>query len=223
MADKKIALNEEMLNKLPKGVFSDLIGAFGEQVGEAKLDKETRDALKEKLGVDEDTAKGWTTAGDVLKVIDTAEIILEKRDIPLKKMKGLKEMYFGTYEGVSIPEHQKEIDKIRFHTFDWREYGGEDVPMLKERMTKAYDEIYAEAKDGDHILIVSHGANFLHSLGFLFHIDTHKYVDMVRKGDSALMPVPNGFAAVFEREGDEYTLLSLNKRSDSFMEELLKG
>ena len=57
MADKKIALNEEMLNKLPKGVFSDLIGAFGEQVGEAKLDKETRDALKEKLGVDEDTAK----------------------------------------------------------------------------------------------------------------------------------------------------------------------
>ena len=39
MADKTIALNEEVLNKIPKGVFSDLIGAFGEQVGEAKLDE----------------------------------------------------------------------------------------------------------------------------------------------------------------------------------------
>ncbi len=185
-------------------------------------DKGIKDAYEAKESLkDIPLNKAYTSSSE--RCIDTAEIILEGRDIPLKKMKGLKEMYFGTYEGVSIPEHQEEIDKIRFHTFDWREYGGEDVPMLKERMSRAYDEIYAEAKDGDHVLIVSHGANFLHSLGFLFHIDTHKYMDMVLKGDRELMPIPNGFAAVFERKGDEYTLLSLNKRSDSFMEELLKG
>ena len=86
MADKRIALNEAMLNGLPKGVFSDLIGAFGEQIGEAKLDKETRDALKEKLGVDEDTAKGWTTAGDVLKIIDTAEIISKHPEVAKKSV-----------------------------------------------------------------------------------------------------------------------------------------
>ena len=86
MADRAIALNEEVLNKLPKGVFSDLIGAFGEQVGEAKLDKETRETLKEKLGVDDDVAKGWTTAGDVLKVIDTAEIISKHPDVAKKSV-----------------------------------------------------------------------------------------------------------------------------------------
>ena len=152
-------------------------------------------------------SRAYTSSSE--RCLDTAEIILEGRDIPLKRMKGLKEMYFGTYEGVSIPEHQEEIDRIRFHTFDWREYGGEDTEMLKERMKKAYDEIYEEAEDGDHILIVSHGANFLHSLGFFFHIDTHRYMDMVLKGERELMPIPNGFAAVFEREGDEYRLLSL--------------
>ena len=154
------------------------------------------------------------------RCVDTAEIILEGRNVPLKRLKGLKEMNFGTYEGIVIPEHQEEIDAIRFHTFDWTPYGGEDLKMLEDRITKAYEEIYEEAKDGDSILIVSHGANFLHSLGFLFHLDKDLYMEEAFKGDQELLPIPNGFAAVFEREGEEYRLLQLVKRDPSFLEKL---
>ena len=52
MADKTIALNQEVLDKLPKDVFSSLIGAFNDQIGEAKLEKEAKDALKEKLAAE---------------------------------------------------------------------------------------------------------------------------------------------------------------------------
>lgn len=101
MADKTIALNQEVLDKLPKDVFSSLIGAFNDQIGEAKLEKEARDALKEKLGVDEDVAKGWLTAGDVLKVVDTAEIISKHPDVAKKSISVVLTL-IGAYYPVAL-------------------------------------------------------------------------------------------------------------------------
>ena len=98
---------------------------------------------------------------------------MEGRDIPIIYTKGLKEMNFGTYEGTRIENHLQEIDERRFSSFDWSDVGGEDRRMLEERVKKTYQQICEEAEDNDKILIVSHGAIFLHMLDFLFGLDVN--------------------------------------------------
>ena len=82
--DKTIAVNAETLNKMSNGTLQELIGVLQEQVGNIKLDKEAREELKEKLGVDDKTANGWNTAGDVLKMVDTFEMLADHPDVAKK-------------------------------------------------------------------------------------------------------------------------------------------
>ena len=82
--NKTIAMSAEVLDKLPKGTLNELVSAMQEQIGSAKLDKEAREELKEKLGVDDKVANAWNTAGDVLKMIDTAEVLASRPDLAKK-------------------------------------------------------------------------------------------------------------------------------------------
>ena len=82
--NKTIAMSAEVLDKLPKGTLNELVGAMQEQIGSVKLDKEAREELKEKLGVDDKVANAWNTAGDVLKMVDTAEVLASRPDIAKK-------------------------------------------------------------------------------------------------------------------------------------------
>ena len=79
--NKTIVMSAEVLNKLPTGTLNELVGAMQEQIGDAKLDNEARRELKEKLGVDDKVANGWNTAGDVLKMVDTAEMLAKHPEL----------------------------------------------------------------------------------------------------------------------------------------------
>lgn len=84
--NKTIVMSAEVLDKLPKGTLNELVGAMNEQIGSAKLNKEAREELKEKLGVDDKIANGWNTAGDVLKMVDTAEMLANRPDLAKKSV-----------------------------------------------------------------------------------------------------------------------------------------
>lgn len=86
MANKTIAVSAEVLDKLPKGTINELVGAMQEQIGSAKLDKEAREELKTRLGVDDKVANGWNTAGDVLKMVDTAEMLANNPELAKKSV-----------------------------------------------------------------------------------------------------------------------------------------
>ena len=154
------------------------------------------------------------------RCVDTANIILEGRNVPLIYTKGLKEMNFGLYEGTKIENHLEEIDARRLNTYDWSDAGGEDWPTLKERVLKTYQDIYDEADDKDKILIVSHGAVFIHMISFMFGYDTKAYVDLIKNGPKEYMPIPNGYAARFIRSNDKYDIIKLEKRDDSILRSL---
>ena len=151
---------------------------------------------------------------------ETCEILLEGREIPVSYRKELREYNFGTWEGTRINNHVKEIDAIRFHTFDWTEYGGENYEMVLQRVKKAWDEIYEEAEDGDHVLIVSHGAVFLHMIDGLFHLDKEKYIEVAVNENGVRMPVPNGYVGYFTCTDGEYELQYLEGRPKGFLEEV---
>lgn len=88
MADlnKTIVMSAEVLDKMSEGTLTELVGAMQDQIGNAKIDREAREELKEKLGVDDKVANGWNTAGDVLKMIDTTGMLASRPELAKKSV-----------------------------------------------------------------------------------------------------------------------------------------
>lgn len=158
----------------------------------------------------------WTSTSE--RCIDTAKIIMQDRDISVHYEKGLKEMYFGTYEGARVKNHLDEIEPRRNVTFDWSDYGGENLDMLNRRIFSTYSRIYESSHDGDQILIVSHGSIFMHMMPVLFHIPVERYVSL---SDRQYLPAPNGYVGSFTCTDGTYELKSLHYRDAAFIERLL--
>ncbi|MCD8370691.1 MAG: histidine phosphatase family protein, partial [Clostridiales bacterium] len=102
---------------------------------------------------------------------DTCAIIVEGRNIPVYERKGLKEVNFGTWEGVEVDRNLDEINRRRESGIHWDDCGGDSDETFGRRVRETYQEIYDERKDGDQILIVSHGAAWLWMQGILLGID----------------------------------------------------
>ena len=93
----------------------------------------------------------------LIRARETAEIILEGRNIPLIESDGIKEMGFGAYEGMCVTGKEKTAEMEAFQKFfsDTGNFvpaeGGESIADLQ----------------GKHILLSTHGAAMT---AFLNHI-----------------------------------------------------
>ena len=134
---------------------------------------------------------------------DTAEILLANRNIKAVPMKGLKEFSYGDYDGIL---HAKIRDRLQREYFndDWTDVNGENEEMFAVRVQQAFDRIVKESKDGETILIVSHGSFFIHLLKVLLNYDREEYVTRMRSIDRSLMP--NTGIAMFEYEDGVFRL-----------------
>ena len=126
---------------------------------------------------------------------DTCAIIVEGREIPIYERKGLKEVNFGTWEGVEVDKHLDEINRRRGTGIHWDDCGGDSNESFGKRIRKTYREIYEKCKDGDQILIVSHGAAWLWMQGILLGIDSGAFGKL--KEEKGLAKLPNGYNGVF--------------------------
>lgn len=90
---------------------------------------------------------------------DTLEIIINE-GMPYERLKGLKEMNFGTFEGES--EELNPKSPKGYETF-FVEYGGESTDEVRDRMVKTCTEIM-EKDNHDNVLVVSHGGSCYHFL-----------------------------------------------------------
>ena len=122
---------------------------------------------------------------------DTLEQIIGN-SMSYTRLKGLKEMNFGTFEGESEDLNPK--DKSIFATF-FLNYGGESRDQVRERMVKTCTDIME--KDGHNtVLAVSHaGACF----NFLSHWQDP--AEELKKG------FPNCCIFKYEYEDGNFTLL----------------
>ncbi len=126
---------------------------------------------------------------------DTCAIIVEYRDIPVYERKGLKEVNFGTWEGVEVDKHLEEINRRRGTGIHWDDCGGDSNETFAARVHETYNRIYEECEDGDQVLIVSHGAAWLWMQGILLGIDSGKFGRL--KESKGLPKLPNGYNGVF--------------------------
>ncbi|WP_088815371.1 MULTISPECIES: histidine phosphatase family protein [Listeria] len=83
------------------------------------------------------------------RACDTLELLT---DIPYKRVKGLREWNFGTYEG----EGEHLNPPLPYQDF-FIQFGGESQIEVEERITKTITDITKNSRESN-ILIVSHGA-----------------------------------------------------------------
>lgn len=126
---------------------------------------------------------------------DTCSIIVEGMGIPVYERKGLKEVNFGTWEAVEVDKHLEEINRRRADGIHWDDCGGDSDESFARRVRETYNSIYDERKNGDQVLIVSHGAAWLWMQRILLGIDSGAY-GRLREG-KGLTKLPNGFNGVF--------------------------
>ncbi|MFD1471410.1 histidine phosphatase family protein [Companilactobacillus mishanensis] len=89
------------------------------------------------------------------RATDTLELVT---DMPYERRKGLREMYFGLFEG-----ENKDLNPLnsRYELFydAFVQYGGEDMVDVQKRVTKELIDIMNN--DNDNVLVVSHYVSIL--------------------------------------------------------------
>lgn len=98
------------------------------------------------------------------RALETAQLILEGRDVPIIADERIKEMAFGAWEGGCCSEDGWNLPQ-EFHKFfeDPEHYrapeGGEDFYSLRNRLSEFLSELYKKEELKDkNILITTHGA-----------------------------------------------------------------
>ena len=91
------------------------------------------------------------------RACDTAEIVSGRTDYT--RLKGLKEMNFGSFEGHSerLNPPLNTTDGSGYGDY-FVAYGGESNVQVADRMGKTMTAIAKEMSDNDRVLVVSHGA-----------------------------------------------------------------
>lgn len=92
---------------------------------------------------------------------DTANYIIGNRAIPHFHHRGLNEFDFGIWEGRKSADLANHPEYILLRTqpeqYQAIESKGEIIEQLYQRAMQAFNEIIQRYKDGDNVLIVSHG------------------------------------------------------------------
>jgi broad specificity phosphatase PhoE len=113
-------------------------------------------------------------SSDLSRAIETAELILESRPMPVTTDVGLRERAFGEWEGGSAEEIARAYPERwaawRSGARDVSPPGGETQVELERRVTLALDDIVA-VNHGRTLLVVSHGGAIQATLWTWFAVD----------------------------------------------------
>lgn len=107
------------------------------------------------------------------RTVDTANYILEGRNIPLFKTHKLREMHFGQYEKATFEKFYELGPHPSARGFV--EFGGENIEMLTNRLIESLNDIKRNFSDGN-ILVVSHGRSITTILEHIVPGDNHSKV-----------------------------------------------
>lgn len=133
------------------------------------------------------------------RAVDTAALVLAGRKIQAVPMKGLKEFDFGLLDGERVDDIQEQL--LSHSSMDFTDLGGDSLATISDRIIRTFEQITAQCHDGDHVLIVSHGAYGMHVMRTLLHVRSEEFES------GRLTIFPNGGIMQFVYEDGEYRLL----------------
>lgn len=117
-------------------------------------------------------------ASDLTRASETAEILAEPHGLSVQKIPALRELNFGAWEGLTIPEIKKlfdeEIKQWWSSPLTTRVPKGETLAEMVERSTLAIKKIIDSHSDGN-VLVVSHGGAIRSIVGCVLGMDLNQY------------------------------------------------
>ena len=134
-----------------------------------------------------DVPYAFACCSTALRTRKTAAIILEDRNLHALPLKGLKEIHIGKYEAYDYTPNKKLLEP-RSRGVHWKDVGGEDLADIAERMKDVFALMTSRAKDGETVLVVSHGGYYMNMLEVLFGIDRLAYKDACSAEGKSCMP-----------------------------------
>ena len=143
------------------------------------------------------------------RAIDTANLVLKDKDITPALSENLKEMNFGELEAEPSDTLFGDSFKRLVEPDGWSDVGGESWPELAERVKKELDNIALESKDGDNVLISSHGMSIM-ALASEIGADSDVYKKFDETNESG---IENCSVTLVEFKDGKYTLKSINDTS----------
>ncbi|WP_099223766.1 histidine phosphatase family protein [Listeria costaricensis] len=140
---------------------------------------------------------------------DTARLILDDEGSELHLLEELREMHFGSWEGVRVAELDAQFPEERHEfmtspaTFDACVNGGETYYQLEERVLAGVRKIVQAHAEGN-ILVVSHGM----TLTLLMHLLNGGTVEEHREKGTRIL---NTSISVVRYEDEAFRVLKVNE------------
>ena len=150
------------------------------------------------------------------RALDTANLVLEGKNIVPTLSENLKEMNFGTLEATSSKELFGEEFKRLVEPEGWSDVNGESWPEVAKRVKTELDTAASASKNGDNVLISSHGMSIL-ALAQEVAADSDVYKKFDETNESGL---ENCSVTTVEWKNGDYTLKTIN--DTSYLEKGLK-
>lgn len=120
------------------------------------------------------------------RVVDTAEMILNGRNIELEERKEIKEFNFGIYDG----DYEKDVFSHRTHMQGFRDVGGENMPDVSERMLAFLEKVGQTHTEGN-VLVVTHGGAIMNVLHALDHKEVVRQEKLGHKIENCSITILN--------------------------------
>ncbi len=117
-------------------------------------------------------------SSDLQRAWETARIISSFNTMPVTPHPGLREMSFGSWEGMTYDQIQAkypdELAAWRDNILTTSPPGGENLEQLATRVMAVYDDICHKYKNGT-LLVVAHGGVLQVMLCLALELSPHKY------------------------------------------------
>ena len=136
------------------------------------------------------------------RAMETAELLLGERDLPITTMEGLKEIGLGLLEGMSKTEAEK-AHTTQYHNFWERPHlfcleKAETLTQVQTRVLAAIHEI-AKTHPGQSVVLISHAIAIKTALAFFLKKELTEFNDIA-------LP-KNGSILALHGENDSLSLL----------------
>jgi broad specificity phosphatase PhoE len=117
-------------------------------------------------------------ASPLMRAVQTATPLAERRQLPVERRAGLAELDYGAWDGRSAEDvdatHHDEYVRWSSDPAWNAPTGGETATALAHRMTSVIEEIRCDYEDGD-VLVVSHKASIRVLLCALLGVDVGRF------------------------------------------------
>ena len=143
------------------------------------------------------------------RAYETAKAIGDSQQVPVQMVRGLEEVGYGVWEGMTMEEirdrYPKELEQWYTSPVDVAPPEGESQTEVYERCGRAVEEILGRSH-GD-VAIVSHGATVVFLLEYLLRDESRDEEDDIIVGNASISTID------YNPDTKTFTLLELNDRA----------